>query len=235
VSSWNALYFQGDLPAELRLPFAGRATVRRVGRWTAVEFPPLLNLKPIALELSEAAQTQVIWAMLQTTASVVQLIHCHAGQVARCLSFADGEWREIEGQPQSWESWLFRDEARQDAIDILSEDDDPSEVEAVFAKRELTVGRSIPWPNEWDMVFAGLGVSHAEWQATRRDPPVSTIEGTQVLLSTVVARPALGVTLGLALIGGLGYRPAFGVAVLSFCLAIASTLVRKAVLGRWLR
>lgn len=143
MGTWNALYFRGDLPTGFRPEVEGPCAVRRLAEWTELALPGVADGEASALALSKLVPGPVIWAIVQTTASVVGVVHFQDGKCLRCIEFADGSWRRVEGEPQPWEAWLFSQEELDAAKDVGDPSDDP-ELEAAFASKTLVVGKSLP-------------------------------------------------------------------------------------------
>lgn len=178
MSTWNAVYFRGSVPPDFRPLVVGACPVRRVADWLELSLAGVDDGEPTALALSRLGSGQVIWVVVQTTASVVEVTHYASGAVVRHIGFADGEWRRVEGRPQPWEAWLFSDEEREEAL-ANGDPVDDEELERAFARKTLTAGDQRPWPREWETFFHAIGVEHEQWRAAQAQPPLVTLQGTK--------------------------------------------------------
>lgn len=236
MSTWNAVYFRGELPAGFRPAVEGRCEARPLADWVELQLPGVEDGEPTALALSRLLSGPVVWGLVQTTASVVGIVHCEQGRVRRGLEFADGSWRRVEGQPQAWESFFFSDEELEAARDIGSDDDDEA-LEAAFARRTLTVGATYPWPREWETLFHAIGVSQAQWEAARATPPHQVLQGRRTSTLTLFVRGSLllgGAAVVAALLMPHQARDFGALAFAVLCLALGAGAVRRVSLGRWL-
>jgi hypothetical protein len=109
MGTHNALYFHGELPVGYRPSVEGPCELRRLGVWTQLLLPGVDDGAASALSLSRAAAGQVVWAIVQTTASAIGIAHFEGGKQLRRIEFADGSWYRVEGEPQPWEAALFSD------------------------------------------------------------------------------------------------------------------------------
>lgn len=201
MSSWDAVYFRGAVPTGFRPCVVGVCPVRPVADWLELAVPGVDDAERTAVELSRLVSGQVIWVVLQTTASVVEVTHYESGAVVRRIAFADGEWRRVEGTPQAWEAWLFSD-AEREAARANGDPEDDAELERAFARRRLVAGDRLPWPREWETFLHAVGISYEEWRAAQAEPPILTLQGTKTSKLRVFAWAALilaGLILGAAL------------------------------------
>ncbi|NMO13277.1 hypothetical protein HPC49_02795 [Pyxidicoccus fallax] len=236
MSTWNAIYFRGELPPGLRPEVEGTCTVRRVSGWMELALPGVVDGEAATVALSRQVSGQVVWVLVQTTASTVSVMHCENGQVQRRIEFADGVWQRVEGQPQPWEAWLFSDEELEAAKDVSDAEND-SELEAAFARKTLKAGDTLPWPREWESFFHAIDVSQADWEAARAAPPLASVEGRKTSGLTVFTRVALLAGVGCAVGAFLTHDSVRAVlaslaAPLLF-LAFGAAFVRGMRMGRW--
>lgn len=207
--------------------------MRRVADWTEFALPGVADGHASALALSKRVSGQVIWAIVQTTASVVGIAHYKDGRCQRCIEFADGSWRRVEGEPQPWEALLFSAEELEAAKDVGVPGDN-AELEVAFASKTLEVGKTLPWPREWETLRYAISVTEAEWEAAQVSPPVVRVEGRGTLRVTYVARIALffsvGCLVGLLLTRDGGFA---GLAVAALLVALGAGFLRRAAVGRW--
>lgn len=233
VGTWNAIYMQGELPNGFRPEIEETCSARPLADRVELELPGVADGEAMALALSRQVSGQVVWTLVQTTASVVSVVHCQNGEVQRRIEFADGTWTRVEGQPQPWEAWLFSDEEREAAKDIC-DPEDYGELEAAFARKTLKAGDGLPWPREWATLFHAIGVSQAEWEAARAAPPLASFKGRRTSKLTVVARVALIGGVGCVLGAFLGRDAGLaGLATVLLLLAFGAGVVRRASVGRW--
>jgi len=207
--------------------------VRYLGAWTELALPGVDDGESSARALSQALLGEVIWIIVQTTASVIGVTHFESGRVVRRLEFADGSWQRVEGQPQPWEAQLFSS-AELDAAKEVGSPEDDAELERAFANRTLEAGSGLPWPREWETLRYALGVSEAEWQVTRASAPLGSVEGRATSMLTHCARGMLA--LGMAALLGRLWRPSSGFAALatvSLLVAFCAGYLRRRALGRW--
>jgi len=73
--------------------------------WHELELPGSIDAEAMTVALSRQVTGQVVWVLLQTTASVLAVMHCQGGAVIRHLGHGDEGWQFAEGQPQAWETW----------------------------------------------------------------------------------------------------------------------------------
>jgi hypothetical protein len=234
MGTHNALYFRGDLPADYRPSVEGPCPVRQVGTWTQLSLPGVDDGEASARELSQRVAGKVIWAIVQTTASYVGVVHFGCGNVLRRIEFGDGAWLRVEGEPEPWEGWLFSPEELELALETCAPGDE-FEFETAFAEEKLAAGRSLPWPREWETVRAALGLTKAEWDAGFDAPVLATVEGKATSKLTHGAR--IGWALTLASLVGLWLTRDGGFAGLAVFFALATLgagFLRRAALGRWL-
>jgi hypothetical protein len=233
LSTWNAIYFRGNLPDDFRPAVEGPCTVRRVSEWLELALPGVDDGEATALALSSRLSGQVIWVVLQTAASVVEVMHCENGAILRRIEFADGSWRRVDGTPQPWEAWLFSEEELVEAREVGDPEND-AELEQAFFRKTLKAGDTLPWPREWPAFFQAVGFTQGEWEAAQALPPVATLEGSKTSKLTLFARA--GLVLGAASLVGLALSRDGGFAGLAIaCLlfAFGAGYVRKVTLGRW--
>lgn len=233
MSTWNAIYFHGEWPAGFRPLVAGNCVGRRVAGWLELALPGVELGEPTALELSKRVEGVVIAVLVQTTASVLSVAHFEGGAVRRRIEFADGSWWSIEGEPQSWEAWLFSDAELEEARAIGDPDDD-AELERAFARGRLAVDDRLPWPREWEAMFQSIGVDRASWGRAQTGPVVLVVAGSRTSRTTWIARGGLvaSVVAGAALV--LTRHPDF-VAVAAGCglVACGAGYMRRVTTGRW--
>ncbi len=233
MGTWNALYFRGDVPAGFRPEVEGRCALRRLADWSELALPGVADGEPSACALSKSISGQVLWIIVQTTASVVGVAHFEAGKCQRRIDFADGSWRRVEGLPQPWEARLFSPEEL-DAAKEVGDPNDDAELEAAFADRTLGAGKSLPWPREWQTLRYALDVTAADWEAARTNPAVVWIDCRGTSKVTYVARLALIAGLG-CLIGLWRTRDVDFAAVATPLLLVGfgAGFVRRMHVGRW--
>lgn len=241
MGTWNALFCRGEVPADFRPDVEGPLEVRRVGEWTELALPGGEDGLEAAQALSRAVQGEVIWGLVQTTASVVSVVHCEGGRVVRQLSRSDGTWAEVEGEPRPWEAALFSAEALERAHDDVTPEL-IADIEARFRDRRLEVGARDPSLGEWETLFAALGVTGAQWNEAHRAPVRAEVEGGRTSRLTWLARGALGTGLVLAL-ALLVLRSTRGPSDATGLLGLFSSLLlsaafcagalRKLTIGRW--
>lgn len=186
MSTWNAVYFKGTLPSGFRPPVHGTCPVRRVSDWVEMALPAVEDGEPTALELSKQVAGEVIWVILQTTASSVAVMHCEAGVQRRFIVSSEGSWSIVEGEPRPWEAWMFSEEELQETREVCAEEE-REEMEAAFARKELQAGSPHPCPGEWETLFHVIGVTYEDWSAAQALPPMATLEGTKKSLLTWVS------------------------------------------------
>lgn len=207
--------------------------MRRLGKWTELELPGVADGEPSACSLSKSVSGQVIAVVIQTTASVISVAHFEAGERRRSIGFADGTWVCVEGEPQPWEARIFSQEELEAAKEV-GEPDDDAELEAVFARKTLTAGQSLPWPREWETFFSAIDVTQAEWEAARNSPVLARVEGSRTSKLTHMARFTLlaGVSslVGLWLTRDGGFA---GLAVALLLVALGAGYLRRMSVGRW--
>jgi len=233
MGTHNALYFHGELPAGYRPSVEGPCALRRLGGWTQLSLPGVDDGAASALLLSRAAPGQVIWAIVQTTASAVGIAHFEQGRQLRRIEFGNGSWYRVEGEPQPWEAALFS-ETELEAAKEIAEAEMDAELEAVFGKKTLETGQGLPWPREWETVRAALGVNEAEFAAAYDKQPLTTVQGKRISRVTHVARIAL--LLGAASVVGLALtrNGAFvGVGAMFLIVAFGAGWLRQLTHGRW--
>src|SRR6478736_116424 len=233
MGTHNALYFRGELPVDYRPSVEGPCALRRLGGWAQLSLPGVDDGTVSARSLSRATTGQVIWAIVQTTASAVAIVHFECGKQLRRIEFADGSWYCVEGEPQPWEAALFS-ETELEAAKEIAEPETEAELDAVFAKKALATGQELPWPREWETVYAALGVNEAEFAAVFETEPFAIVQGKQISRTTHVARIAL--FLGTASVVGLALtrNGAFAAAGSTFLLvALGAGWLRQMTLGRW--
>lgn len=234
MSTWNAIYQRADVPADFRPPLEGELPVRKVGEWAEIALPGVETGEAVALELSARVSGEVIWILIQTTASVLAIVHFENGQVVRRLEFSDGEWLTVEGTPREWETWLFSDEMLEDALECGGDED---EVRAVFAEKKLAAGQRLPRPREWDSMWRALGMTREDWMAARDKEPLRTIIGRKTSGITRCSRLLLlggvsSIACGLAAEGDLrAVLMALGLPLI--VLGLATAALRRMRLGRW--
>jgi len=205
------------------------------GVWNQLSLPGVDDgaASASALSLSRAVRGQVVWAIVQTVASVVGIAHFEGGKQIRRIEFGDGSWYRVEGEPQPWEAALFSKTELEAAKEIGDPEMD-AELEAVFAKKTLELGQKLPWPREWETVRAALGVTEAEFFAVFDTEPLATVPGNRTSRVTHVARGAL--LLGAASLLGLvltrnGLLAI--VATMSLVVALGAGWLRQITHGRW--
>ncbi|HVY28351.1 MAG TPA: hypothetical protein VHB79_17470 [Polyangiaceae bacterium] len=233
MGSWSALYFRGELPADFRPEVEGPCLVYRVGQWTELVLPGVADGAASAAALSRRISGQVIEIIVQTTASVVGVAHFENGACQRRIEFADGSWCRVEGEPKPWEDRLFSREELEAAKEVSDPEDD-AELEAAFADKVLAAGRSLPWPREWETLFAALDVTRAEWDAAHERPPLSQVQGRATSKLTHAARFSLlagvGSVIALMLTRDAGFA---GLAVVLLLVAWGAAFLRRMNVGRW--
>jgi hypothetical protein len=233
VSTWNAIYFAGDVPTDFRPAVEGNVPVRRVGAWTELGIPGVQDCDAVALELSARVSGYVIRVLIQTTASVFDIVHCERGRVIRRIGFSDSRWVRVEGVPQPWELGLFSHQSLTEALEV--EDDDAS-VRADFAKGTLEVGQMRPHPREWESLWRALAVTKDEWFAARAEQAPRTLIGRRMHRLTAVTGVAAIVSLALLAAGIATHGDARAVLASITLPLVVLTLglatVRRAVVGR---
>jgi len=233
MGSWSALYFRGEVPADFRPNVEGPCAVYRIGEWTELVLPGVANGEASAAALSRRISGEVLEIIVQTTASVVGVAHFENGACQRRIEFADGSWRRVEGQPKPWEKRLFSQEELEAAKEVSDPEDD-AELEAAFAGKVLAVGTSLPWPREWETLFAALDVTRAEWDAAHERPPAWQVQGGATSKLTHAARlsllAGLGSVIGLALTRDAGWA---GLATVLLLVAFGAGFLRRMNMGRW--
>lgn len=176
----------------------------------------------------------MIWVQIQTTASVLNLVHCTNGEVERRLEFADGRWGRVEGAPRAWESFLFSAQELERALEIH---DDHDAVQAAFASRTLASGQNLPWPSDFGSLHAALEVSAETWRAGVESAPSRVLRGTRVAPITHWARglvaTAILLLLGAVLSHGDWRAGLASLGVPLLVLGFCAGLVRRAAVGRW--
>ena len=233
MGTHNALYFRGELPVAYRPSVEGPCALRRLGGWMQLSLPGVDDGTESALSLSRAITGPVVWAIVQTTASAVAIVHFEDGKELRRIEFADGTWYRVEGESQPWEAALFS-ETELEAAKEIAEPETDAELDAVFAKKTLATGQELPWPREWETVHAALGVNEAEFAAVFETEPLAVVQGKQTSRTTHVARIAL--LLGTASVVGLALtrNGAFAAVGSMFLLvAFGAGWLRQMTLGRW--
>jgi hypothetical protein len=233
LSTWNAIYFRGAFPKEFLPAVEGKCQARHVLGWTELALPGVNEGEATALALSKQVSGLVIWVLVQTTASVLLVLHCESGEVRRRIEFGDGTWHRVEGQPQPWEGWLFSDEELEAAREVGDPEDD-RELEAAFARKVLEAGARLPWPREWQGFFHAVDVTPAAWNAAQARPPFTTLDGSKTSKLTWFARLALVAAIG-SVAGLLATRASDfgGLAVACWLFAFGAGYVRRLTLGRW--
>jgi hypothetical protein len=233
MGSWSALYFRGEMPAGFRPEVEGPCEVRRVAEWTELLLPGVADGAASASSLSKCIQGEVIEVIIQTTASVVGVAHFYRGNCQRRITYADGSWIGVEGEPKPWEARLFSQEELDAAKEVTDPNND-AELEAAFASKTLAVGSYLPCPREWETLFNALDVTQAEWDAAHRRPAIFQLEGCVTSKVTYVARSALLAGAGCAV--GLLLTKEAGLAGLSSVLllvAFGAGFLRRMNVGRW--
>jgi hypothetical protein len=190
MGTGNALYFRGELPKGFRPAVEGRTRVRAVAGWTELSLPGVQDGLDAAKALSLQVPGEVIWALVQTTASVVALAHCEAGRVLRHVTFSDGAWSQLDGEPRAWEQALFSPEALARAQDDATPEE-LAAIEARFAARRLELNAADPMLGEWDTLLAALGLTMAQWREAHAGPAPTELEGARTTGLTWVARGTL--------------------------------------------
>lgn len=235
MSTWNALYLHGALPDRFAPPLEGAMPVRKVGPWTQLALPGVESGEAAAQALSAVVPGEVVWIIIQTTASCLGVHHFENGQRVRVVEFADGTWTRVEGAPRAWEATLFSAERLEEA---LEGGDDP-EVRAAWERRTLTTGDGQPWPREYDSMFHALGMTGETWSEAQKSPVLREVKGAGVSRVTLWARLLLGLgiaaAVGAVAVGRGELRGVLGmVATLLFIGAVAAGALRRVALGRWL-
>jgi len=233
MASWSALYFRGEIPTGFRPEVEGQCAVYGVGAWTELVLPGVADGTASAVALSKRVSGEVIEVIVQTTASVVGVAHFENGACQRRIEFGDGSWHRVEGAPKAWEARLFSREELEAAKEVSDPDDD-AELEAAFAHKTIAVGKSLPWPREWETLFSVLDVTRSEWQAAHERQPISLIEGGATSKLTHAARfslfAGLGCVIGLVLTRNAGWA---GLATVFLLAALGGGFVRRTSVGRW--
>lgn len=124
-----------------------------VDRWGKSDEMPVWSEGP---DLSKAPE---LAALSRAVGEVVALYEIDDGQslgvygawrdgaLVRGLVRGDGEWMDVEGEPQAWEVGLFSAAAQAEALAVAEEDgQDPGPIEAAFAGGRVTQGAAYPAP-----------------------------------------------------------------------------------------
>jgi hypothetical protein len=151
-----------------------------------VALPAVEDGEATALELSKQVPGEVLWVILQTTASAVAVMHCEDGVQRRFIQSSEGSWSIVEGEPRPWEAWMFSEEELHECREFCAEEERDA-MEEAFARKELQAGSSYPCPGEWETFVHAIGVTHDEWSAAQALPPVTTLDGSKKSLLTWVA------------------------------------------------
>jgi hypothetical protein len=232
--TWSAVYLRGEVPPGFPLPIEGEVEVRTLGEWTELGLR-LVDPVPLALAVSRRVRGEVVAVQVQSTATVVSVVHCEGGQEQRRLDFADGSWVAVRGTPRPWERALYRAARLEEALEDC---DDEAEVRAAFARADVRQGDSLPWPGLLDNVVQALGVSEGEWDQTRASPPRAVLRGTRTSRLTHGVRAGAVVTLALLAGAVFTSRDARGLfamfAVMVLSLTALGALLRRVRVGRWI-
>jgi hypothetical protein len=187
MATWNAVYVRDSSYSEskslqgLRHALFGAVAVRRSREWTELALAGLQDAEALARRLSLEVGAEVLWAQIQTTARVLCLVHCVAGEVRRKLVHSDGGWLTIEGTTQPWEAVALFNEARlDDALDGCDGDEEEeARVRRLFRERTLIVGSDCPSLHEFECLWTALGMDFTQWEAFRATAPVAHLEGSK--------------------------------------------------------
>lgn len=243
MGTWNALYWRGEVPSGFRPPIEGRIELRQVEGWTELALPGVQDGLTAAQALSRAIGGEVIWTILQTTASAVGIAHCESGRVVRHLVYTDGAWSQLDGEPRGWEQGLFSERALERAQDDTTPDE-LAATQARFAAKRLELGAMDPMPGEWDTFTAALGLTPDQWRAAHAAAEVKVLEGAGASKLTWIARGTL--LAGLACLAALvvvrvlrGPGDVTGLLGLLMSVLLTSAFfaggLRRLSTGRWFR
>ena len=242
MATWNAVYIRDPSFSESRLlqglrqELAGPVEVRRWHDWTELALPGLQHGESLAQRLSLDAGVEVLCCQIQTTASTVSISHHAAGARSRLLAYHDGVW-VLEGTPLPWEATaLFSELALEDALESCDGDaEEEARVRQVFRDRTLVDESPIPRPDEFECLWAALGMDWAQWQQLRESPPIARLQGTKGRGRVWLARAfLLGAISCVALLVGMRQPLFLFVAVLLSAAGGWLALTRWLSSGRWL-
>jgi hypothetical protein len=77
-----------------------------------------------------------------------EFAHWKDGALVRSLTYGDGQWSKVEGQPQAWEAAFFAPGAVNELLDLLSDQPElQAELRAVVAARTVAPGARFPFPS----------------------------------------------------------------------------------------
>ena len=191
MSSWTAFYVHSPVSTEatlarlleelgaLRKSVRGKLTLRAhpSAPWVEVECGLSAIEGELPKELSRRLELGVVGICIQTTASVFFFRRFEAGVERRALSYADGSWLFVRGSPEPWEAdILFSDEQLSYALENADSEAEENGYRQTFRERRIEPGEYWPCPDEWDCMYAALGLDRRAFEAFRESAASAVVK-----------------------------------------------------------